>query len=129
MEHHFVAIQSLLMGLWCPISDRMHYVKFLGLIPVCALVVVLDEDDAAHGNASAEQEIEVGHSRGREELGGVVDGGAGAGDGGEAGGAALHEGAAPRFGHVGVGRRAEGFVFGVVARISSSDFRKIPCPK
>ena len=64
---------------------------------VVTFVVIFDENDAAHGDASAEDGVEVGHSRGCEELGSVVDGGAGAGDGGEASGAALHEGAAPRF--------------------------------
>ena len=69
-----------------------------------ALVVILDEDDAAHGNASAEDGVEVGHSRGREELGGVVDRRAGAGDGGEARGATLNEGTAARLGHDGHAR-------------------------
>ena len=35
MEHHLLAIQSPLMGLWCPTEAIMHFLKFLGLIPLC----------------------------------------------------------------------------------------------
>ena len=36
MEHHLLAIQSPQMGLWCPTEAIMHFLKFLGLIPLCA---------------------------------------------------------------------------------------------
>ena len=36
MEHHLIAIQSPLMGLWCPTEAIMHFLKFLGLIPLGA---------------------------------------------------------------------------------------------
>ena len=36
MEHHLLAIQSPQMGLWCPTEAIMHFLKFLGLIPLCS---------------------------------------------------------------------------------------------
>ena len=36
VERHLKAIQSPLMSIGCQTGDKMHFVKFLGLIPLCA---------------------------------------------------------------------------------------------